>query len=224
MGAFPLTAVAGLLSGGISALQGLSQKKKANDLIANNPFPMQEVPQAIQQNQRLAAAYANQGLPSEQYNQAKQNIARNQVTSLQGAGDRRGGLMAIGGLNKQSNDATLGLDVANANDRRANQKQQLGINSQVGQWQNNVWDWNARQKYLQTAASARALMGAGNANLYGGLDRIAGGGLQAANAGAFNNIFGKKQGSSATSGYNPNVSYDEGGNEYYTDEYGNPIK
>lgn len=221
---FPFIAAASLLSGGISALSGLSQKKKANQMIANNPYPIQEIPQAIQQNQRLAQSYAGQGLPSEQYNQAKQNIGRNQVTSLQGAGDRRGGLMAIGGLNKQANDATLGLDVADANMKRQNQQRLMQQNNTMGQWQNNVWDWNARQKYLQTAASARALMGAGNQNLYGGLDRIAGGGLQLGNAGAFNNLFGKKQSTSNSGGYNPNVQYDSNGSEYYVDEYGNPIK
>lgn len=216
---FPFLAAASLLSGGISALTGLSQKKQANKIIAENAFPEMSIPSAILQNQRLAQAYSNQGLPSEQYNMARQNIARAGSTALRGAMDRRSGLAAISGIQRNANDANLNLDVQNANAVRQNQRQLMNINNQVGQWQNNVWDWNKRQRYLQNAQTARALLGAGNANLNTGLDRGLSGLLQSGG------LFGKKGvGAYAPNMQNPNVSYDEMGNEYYTDQYGNPIK
>lgn len=196
----PFLALASLLSGGISAIKGISQKNQANDLIANNPYPEMEVPQAILQNQQLAQTYANQGLPSQQYNQSKQNIARTGATALRNAGDRRSGLMAAGAVQQNNDNANLGLDVANSNAVRANQKNLMAVNNTVGQWQNNVWDWNKRQKYLQTAASARALLGAGNANIDMGLDRGLAGAAQIGN-----NLTGQS-GGGATGGNNNQYS------------------
>lgn len=167
----PFLAIASLVSAGISAANGISQKNKANKLIASNPYPTQEIPAAILENQQKAKLYENQGLPSEQYQQAIRNINRNSTAALRSATDRRGGLGMISTINQGSNDAKLNLDVADANARRQNQQRAMQQNNQLGQWQNNVWDWNKRQRYMQTAASARALLGAGNANINQGLDR-----------------------------------------------------
>ncbi len=174
----PILAAASLISGGISALQGAAQKKKAAKLAEQNPFPDQQVPQAILENKALAQQFSNVGLPSEQYQKAQVDIQRNANRTISSATDRRAGLGTIGAVQQGSNDATNNLNVADANARRQNQQQLYGINSQLGQFQNNAWDWNKRQKYMQTAASARSLMGAGNANIFGGLDRALGGLLQ----------------------------------------------
>lgn len=177
----PLLAAASLISGGISALTGASQRRKANKMIDNNPFPEQQIPQAILDNANLAKMYASRGLPSEQYQKAQRDIQRNANRAIQTATDRRGGLGMIGNIQQASNDANLNLNVADANALRQNQQRQMQQNNVLGQWQNNVWDWNKRQKYIQTAASARALLGAGNANLNQGLDRGLSGLLMGAN-------------------------------------------
>lgn len=172
---FPFLAAASLVSGGISALSGAAQKKKANRMIAGNQYPEQQIPQAIIENQNLAKLYSNTGLPSEQYQKAKMDIERNRNAAIRSATDRRSGLGLIGSIQKGANDATLNLNVADANAMRQNQQRLMQQNNITGQWQNNIWDWNKRQKYIQTAASARALLGAGNANLNAGLDRTMGG-------------------------------------------------
>ena len=220
---FPFLAAANLASGALSFFKGNAQKKEAERLAASNPYPTQEIPQAILDNQRLAQQYSNQGLPSAQYLQAKQNIARNGTNALRGANDRRGGLAAISSINQGANDATLKLDVADANAVRQNQQRLMQQNNTLGQWQNNVWDWNKRQKYLNTAASVRALLGAGNTNKNMGIDR----GLSSAvefgkyfsDKGAYTSPTNKNQGT-----LNSNVRYDQDGNEYYVDQDGNPIK
>lgn len=223
---FPFLAAASLLSGGISALKGASQKKQANKIIEGNPFPTQTIPQSILDNKEMAKMRANEGLPSQQYQNAIKNIDRTSNAALRTAVGRRGGLGLVSTIQQRANDAKGNLDVADANARRLNQNQLMNVNNQVGQWENNVWDWNKRQKYIQTAAAARALMGAGNANFNQGLDRLVGGGLL---TGDYLSNNGKYSPSALRgAGYgnnNPNVRYDESGNEYYVDPYtGQPIK
>lgn len=222
-----------VVSGGLSYLKGAKQKRDAAKLGASNPFPEQQIPQAILENQALAKQYANTGLPSQQYQQAQQGIQRNADRAITSATDRRGGLGMIGQIQQGSNDANLNLNVADANAVNQNRQRLMQQNQQLGQWQNNVWDWNKRQKYMQTAASVRALMGAGNANQNAGLDRLVGGGVSALGAnngaglkivsGALGGLFSKKA-SQPMGNTNPNVSTDAYGNETYMDDYGNPIK
>jgi len=203
----PLLAIASLVSGGISAFQGLSQKSQGKKMAALNPYPDQQIPQAILDNQELAKQQANVGLPSQQYQQAEKNINRNSVAALRGATDRRGGLGMVSTIQQGANDAKLGLDVADANARQQNQQQLMQQNNVMGQYQNNVWDWNKRQKYIQTAASARSLMGAGNANLNVGLDRALGGLLQSGIGGGNPKVSGDNDYSlaraSTVQGYTP---------------------
>lgn len=198
-----------VVSAGYSYLKGKGQQNQANQIIAGNDRPDQKIPQAILDNQLMAKTLANQGLPSAQYSRAQQNIARNGTTALRGANDRRSGLMSIGTINKAANDATLGLDIADANAKRQNQQQLMATNNTVGQWENNVWDWNKRQKYLETAASARALLGARNANVNGAVDRAAAGAMK---IGAGVNGWGKN--TAITTGTQP-PAYNMENDPYY---------
>lgn len=202
---------AGLVTGGISAVNGIFQKRKANQLIQNNPRAVQDIPNAIKDNQQLAQLYANRGMPSQQYQQQQQSINRSGATAINSAQDRRSGNALIGAIDQNANDANLKLNSADANMQRQNQQNLMKQNNTMGQWQNNVWDWNQRQKYLETAASARALMGAGNANINAGLDRAIGGvtaGLGMKNGmGGFGsgsnpyaNLFGRKTSTNNNSG------------------------
>jgi len=72
--------------------------------------------------------------------------------------------MSVGQVQATRNDALGNLDVADANARQRNQMNLINQTNQLGRYQQNAWDWNKRQKFLETAASVRALMGAGNAN------------------------------------------------------------
>ncbi len=154
----------------IGVITGLSQKRKASRLMGDLKEPT--IPNEYLQNQGLAQLRANTGLPTAQYKQAEQNIYRQQNAALSARKDRRGGLMGIGALNQQTNDALLGLDVANANARVRNEGTLMNANSQVGNWRSQ----NAREKYNRDYGYAMQLMGAGNQNFTSGLD-YAGAGL-----------------------------------------------
>ena len=222
--AFPIMAAAQLLSGGLSLLKGAKQKREAKKIAEGNTRPDMPIPSAILENQKLAKSMAQEGMASEQYTKGLKNIDRSATNALRGATDRRGGLMAVGQVQGSKNDALLNLDVA----RQRNQQGLINQNSNLARYQQNAWDWNKKQKFLETAASARALMGAGAANFNQGLDR----GLTGLTYGA--DFFANKGKSqmkqptslnSNTAADRSNVRMDAQGNEYYIDEMtGQPIK
>ena len=162
-------------SGLISVITGIFQKKKANKLLDNLHRPDYVIPNEIMQNQKQAELNARQGLPSEQYQQAMQNIQRQQNRTLQGARDRRGGLLAVSAAQQNANDSLLGLDVANAKARLGNQQALYGINNQVAGYKDKAFQINKMQPYQQNYNYAMGLLGAGNQNLTGGIDKFTGG-------------------------------------------------
>lgn len=167
-----------VLSGLIGGLVGGGQRRKGNNLLNSLSYPTESIPQAVLENQESARERANKGLPSAQYNQAMQNIQRQQMTAITGAQSRRSALDALPSIQQQSNDATLNLDSADAKQRVANQNNLQEVNNQVGQWQDKVWDNNVKQKYIQNYNYAMGLIGSGNNNIQSGVDRgIAGAGL-----------------------------------------------
>lgn len=173
-------------SGLISGITGLFQKNKGKKLLKNLHYPTETIPQELLQNQQQARINANVGMPSEQYNQAMRNIQRQQLMALRGAQDRRGGLAVLGGLQQGANDALLKLDSENAQQRLNNQRALYGINTQVANTRRDLFDKNVRQKYIQDYNYAQGLIGAGNQNFVGGLDKITSGAGQA--------IFGRRNG------------------------------
>lgn len=162
-------AVGGLIGGGIGYLEGASQKRQANKLLSQNQYKPLGVPNEIYENQQIARNQALQGLPSQQYNQAMQNIQRQQQQAIQQAGDRRAGIGSIGGIQQRADDAYANLDVANANARLENRRQLFGINNQVAGYKNEAWQQNELNRQRNYDYGQR-LLGAGNANEFGALD------------------------------------------------------
>jgi len=176
-GGLMTSGIASAASGLISGITGLFQKHKANKLLSRLNRPQYTIPNEVMQNQKQAELNARQGLPSEQYQQGMQNIARQQNTALQRASDRRGGLLAVAGTQQMGNDASLNLDVANANARLKNQNTLYGINNQVAGYKDKAFQINQMQPYEQDRSYALGLLGAGNQNLTGGIDKLASGAL-----------------------------------------------
>lgn len=198
--AFPIMAAASLLSGGLSMLKGGRQKREAREMAAKNARPDMPIPAAVLEAQKLAKSMALEGMPSEQYTKGLKNIDRSGTNALRSATDRRGGLMSVGNVQAQQNDALQNLAVTDANMRQQNQRALINNTNQLGRYQQNAWDWNKRQKFQETAAAARALMGAGNANFNQGLDRSIAGGAQVASWG-LNKLQGKDNNKSENGGY-----------------------
>lgn len=173
---------AGALLGGIT---GLFQKKKANQILGQNPYPTEAVPNEVLANQQLAQNMALEGMPSEQYSAAEKDIQRQQNAAIRSATDRRSGVQLTGAIQQQSDDATAKLNAESAAMRRQNQLNLQTVNNQVAGWRDKVWDWNQRQKYLQNYQYGQSLLGQGNANMFSGADKLLGGLTQGYASGMF---------------------------------------
>jgi hypothetical protein len=176
-------AAANSISGIISGVTGFFQKRQGKKLLANTPYPTYNIPNEVLQNQQVAQNMANEGLPSQQYQQGVKNIQRQQSAALSASADRKSGVESIGAIDQQTNDALGKLDVANAQARIANQRNLMNVNNQVAGYRDKAFNWNQKNKYLQNYNYAMGLIGAGNQNLVGGIDKYLTGGLKAAGMG-----------------------------------------
>lgn len=192
------TLVGGLGGAALGLIGGLFQKKKGNQLLKQNPFPTEAMPPEVLANQQIAQGAAEQGMPSEQYQQAQRNIERNQAAAMNSATDRRSGVQSVGAIQQASNDATGNLDAQSAEMRRQNIGQLLNVNNQVASWKDKLFDANQRQKYIQNYNYGMGLVGQGNQNMMGGADRLLGTVAGAAASGLFGT-----GGASASSGRAP---------------------
>lgn len=148
---------AGLVGGALKLFRGNKQRKQGRRMLRENPMPEYQIPTEITEA-------ANEGLPAEQYANAMKNIQRQQMQAIRSAQDRRTATGVIGKVQSNTNDATLDLDVADAQARLAGKRQ-------LAQYKDKAWDWNKRQKYERTYGEAMDLIGAGNENFYGGIDQ-----------------------------------------------------
>jgi hypothetical protein len=150
----------------LKGIQGLFQGAKGAKLAKKNIRPTYEIPPEFQQNLAIAENRARRGLPQQQYTQGLQNIQRGQTAGLRQLGRMgRGG--SVAGLARAGMDATLGLDIADANARMNNEGIAMGYRSQIGQQQLAKQQWDKFGKYGEQAAAAEALKGAGRQNVMG---------------------------------------------------------
>lgn len=193
------TLIGGVVGAGTALIEGESQKSKAKKLLAAQR-PTQNVPQAVLENQEIAKQKATQGLPAAQYDLAMKNIQRQSNEAVANAQSRRAGIGLIPAIQQQQNDAQASLDAQNAAARNANIKTLMGVNNTVGGYQQQNFDWNQKQKYLQNYNYGMQLLGAGNQNIVGGIDRATAGLMR---SGAFNQLFAARP---STAGQVDNVS------------------
>lgn len=168
------TVIGGAAGAVIGGAVGFFQKKKANALLKQNPYPTQNVPVDELENQQQAEQMADEGMPSAQYQQAQKNIQRQQAAAIAANQDRRMGGANIGAIQTQTNDAFGNLDAQSAQIRRQNQLNLQTVNSQVAVYRDKVFDWNSKQKYLQDYQYGMSLLGTGNANMMSGADKLLG--------------------------------------------------
>lgn len=166
---------ANVAGGLVSGVAGFFQRRKAKRELAKLQRPTYEIPNEVMQNQKMAQQAANEGLPSEQYNQAMQGIQRQQSAALNAAGGRRGALMSLPGIQQQANDQTMNLNVKNAQAKMNNRQQLYGINSQVGGYRDKAFNLNKLEPYKEDKNYYMNLLAAGDQNLLGGVDKILGG-------------------------------------------------
>jgi hypothetical protein len=216
----PGQGIANIAGGLISGITGLSQKRKARKLLREaGDQPLMQMPEEITRNQKMAEITAEQGLPSQQYNNAMKNIQRTQASLLSGASDRRSALMALPKLQQQSNDATSNLDAQDAMMKLNNQKTLYSVGNTTAAYKDKLYQNNQLQPWLRKYNYANQLLGAGNQNFTSGLDKLIGG------IGQFtygNNFSSNKRMTTSTNtndpsyygGYNANSNYSNFENGY----------
>jgi hypothetical protein len=208
----PIGAIAGGLLG-IGA--GLFQTHKANKWLKNNPYPTEQLPSEVTENQNIARRNAARGLPSEQYAKAMQDIQRQQLSAIRSSNDRRGGLGMIPAITQGTNDATLNLNARDAAMQLDNEKTLMGENRYAAGWKDKLFQENVKDKYNRDYDYNMGVKGAGNQNMFGGADKVLSGLLGGAYTGG-NGLFaggsGRRKGSSSGSptyynGYDENSNY-----------------
>lgn len=164
-------AIWGAALAGLGALgklgTGIVQGIKANKIDRNNIRPIQQVQQEYFKNVEDANQMARLGLPQQQYNLGRQNILRNQSNALGLLNRSANPAAGLNAMLRAGNDATLNLDVQNAQARNQNLRGLMGQRQILGGQKQNAFDWNEKSKYLAQSAKAQALRGAGMQNTMG---------------------------------------------------------
>lgn len=180
------TLIGGVGGAAVGLVSGLFAKKKAKNILGQNPYPTEAMPPEVLANQQIAQGAATEGMPSEQYQAAQKSIQRNQASAVSASSTAPGGAVRnIGAIQEASNDATGQLNAQSAEMRRQNIGQLLGVNSQVASWKDKLFDWNSRQKYIQNYNYGMGLLGQANQNIMGGVDKLLGTASGAAASGLF---------------------------------------
>jgi len=138
-------------SAAYQAIKGAKQKREARKLQA-------EADNEEAANLSYARRMAMTGMPDAQYQQALQQINRNQSLALAGLRDRRSALAGLPAIQQATNDSLLSLNVQDANARREAEVRALGqANRRAGL---------LGERAMQTRLSGEALTGAALQNLY----------------------------------------------------------
>lgn len=174
-----------LASGVLKIGYGNSQSYDANKRLKRlGELPDENIPPEVLENKTNAEIGAETGLPAAQYTQAMRNILRQQTSAIKAGQDRRMAGALIGGVQQNTNSATLGLDVQNALARERNQQRLAGANNQIGMWRHRIYENFLKNKYIPQFNYAMSEKGAGNANQMAGLDSVIAGGSSLAGGGS----------------------------------------
>lgn len=175
-GGGPGQAMANIAGGLIGGVTGYLQKRKAKKLLqAAGEQPLYNIPQEILRNQKTAELNAQEGMPSQQYNNAMKNIQESQRNALSSSTDRRSALMALPGIQRAANNAYGNLDSQSAQIRRQNQQTLYNVGNTTAGYRDKAWNTNELQPWQRKYNYGMQLMGTGNQNLTGGIDKLASG-------------------------------------------------
>lgn len=162
-----IAAGAGLLKTGA----GIYQQAKGKKMLKKTVDPGYKIPKGFGQNLAQLEQLSRVGMPSQQYSQAQQNISRNVGTGVRALSRSANPSAGVAGLVRAQNDATLGLDVANAAARRQNILQAIGARRELA-GQQLAQQQYAQNRYFDKVNEANARIGAGTQNIFGGISDI----------------------------------------------------
>lgn len=171
-------AAAGLVTAGLGAykaINGANQTAKANRLAASNIFTPEEMPYQVGLGTQLAQRNYTNGMPGTQ--DALNNINRNAASTFykgQNAATSGGDILDLATrIGMGTNQATNQLAQQGAQYKANALGEYQGALGNEAQWQSKLYNNNTLQPYMRTANLAASMYGAGQQNLYSGLDDIA---------------------------------------------------
>jgi hypothetical protein len=165
--ALGISAGSGLLKAGL----GFLQQAKGKKMLKKTVDPGYKIPKGFGQNLAQAEQMARTGMPSQQYNQAQQNISRNVGTGVRALSRSANPAAGVAGLVRAQNDATLGLDVSNAAAKRQNILQAMGARREMAGQQLAQQQYQ-QNRYFDEVNEAQSRIGAGTQNIFGGISDI----------------------------------------------------
>lgn len=212
------TLVGGLVGAGVGLFEGISQKNQAKRLQAQNQYPGYTIPQELLANQKQAELMAQQGLPSQQYQNAVKQIQQQRNQAIYAEQQRNAGVQQAGNILQGTTQAMDQLNSEDAAQRIQNIRQLFQVNNQVAGARNQAFDWNQRNRYEQQYAYAMQLLGAGNQNIVHGIDTGVAGLMRSGNVipGLFSRGTGQQAQGLVASGLNP--SNPMGAYQYYANQ------
>lgn len=176
------------------AIKGAKEKRDARRVQA-------EADARERANLAEANRMAQTGIPEAQYQRNLQQIFRQQATGLANLRDRRSALAGVPYLQRETNDALLNLNAADASARR--QAQGAALN-QANRISGLIGDRAAQLRSSGEALTGAAIQNISNAAGYAAMGASGGSG-GGGGYGAFNTSFGG-MGSANKSGYGFNTS------------------
>lgn len=168
------SAVVAAGTGVYKAVKGANQSAQANRLAKSNIFTPEEMPYEVGLGTDLAARNYTNGMPGT--GDATNNINRNAASTFykgQNAASSGGDILDLA--------TRIGMGTNNATNQLANQQaeyksgalgQYEGALGNQAQWQAKLYGNNTLQPYLRTANLAASMYGAGQQNMYSGIDDI----------------------------------------------------
>lgn len=167
-------------SGIAQGIQGFSQTRKGRKALEGLDRPTYEAPEEYLQNVQSAKAASQQGIGAAQKRFFTENILRSRQDALAASSTRRGGLVGLQGIVGQEQQAFGQLAAQDVLARERGQAQLTQARTALGQQRQMEFNINQMQPYQQDLASAQAMIGAGQQNIFGGLSTVAATGIQGA--------------------------------------------
>jgi hypothetical protein len=179
MSALAAAAIGSVALGAYKAIDGANQKADAKKLAASNKFTPEQLPGEVQLATNLAAQNYYNGMPGTQ--RAQQLIGQNGANAFyngsQGASSGADLLDLAARINQGQNVATNDLVAQGAQYKaQALGGYQNALSNQAS-WQDKLYQNNVLNPYNAKANTASAMYGAGQQNMFSGLDQIGTAGL-----------------------------------------------
>lgn len=220
----PTSAISGWAGGAASTSLGAVQLGYGLYNQRKNKRPTYEIPEEVKQNLAMAKQQAVDGIPDQYKADYLSNLQRGSAQALSMGNSRRGGLINVGQINQNMNNAYSGLMSMEAQARDQKMTNLFNQNQNMADYRDQAFQFNKVNPYYEKTAENQAMIGSGLQNMSQG--------FQAGNTGSVDwNSGGKGQQSGNQMGsqywdqktgmqnYNPNSKNGFGEYQYQGGQY-----